>query len=146
MAAAPPGTAAARSPENGHAEQPSDETLERLAGMAADLTDLARVRVELVHERVRDASVHGKRALWAALVAGAATVAAVVLVVRGAAAGVAALFGPSGAWLADVLVGALVLAAVVVTHFARHAASQRRRVRRLERRLAAQEPARGGTS
>ncbi len=136
-AAAPPGSAAARSPRNGHAAAgPGDETLERLAGMAADLSDLARVRIERVHERVRDASVQGRRALWAGLVAAAVSVTAVVLVIRGASAGVASLLGPGSAWLADLLVGVLALAAVVVTHFARHAAVQRRRVRHLERRLA----------
>lgn len=130
-------------PANGKpSAAPRDETLDRIADMATDLKDLARVRMELVAEQVRDATVHGRRAMWLALVAAAATATAVVFVVRGLAAGIASRLDPTQAWLADLATGALVLGAVVGAHFVRLAAGRRRRVRRLERTL---EP-RGGTA
>ena len=59
-------------PANGKpSAAPRDETLDRIADMATDLKDLARVRMELVAEQVRDATVHGRRAMWLALVAAA---------------------------------------------------------------------------
>ena len=119
----------------GPRQESPEETLETLTRLAEDLRILARVRLEVLREHVLEVGARGRRALWMTVIGIAATVTAIVLLVRGASEGVARLFAAEHAWMADVATGAVVLAGVLVVHLAREALRRRRRVRSLKREL-----------
>jgi len=134
--------ASSEAEENDGATRTSDEPREALeesvaivTRMGETLRGLARVRAEVLREQVLAAAERGAREIWMAIAGAAATVTAIVLLVRGASDGVAGLFAPDHAWAADLAVGAAVLVSLLSAHLAREALRRRRRLRRLKREM-----------
>jgi len=105
-----------------------------LAALADDLELLARIRIRIVREQIRETLGVFRRYLLQSLVIGALAIAAVVFLVRGFVGGVSQLV-PGWEWAAELATGVLILGGGFAVHALRRRTSRHRRLRELRREL-----------